>query len=180
MIKRKYGDRLNWKRILKREYTQQFLNTNDFKGYITLIHTIQVTEPLSVIYGETEICIVDNGYMWLQHFPLEKNHSVTTMFDANGQIVQWYIDISLQNGEENGTPWMDDLFLDLVLLPTGEMIEKDADELEEALSKGEIELPTYHMAWNELMNIKRLVYKKEFGLINLSHTHKNILLKDLK
>ncbi|WP_240620311.1 DUF402 domain-containing protein [Peribacillus acanthi] len=31
--------------------------------------------------------------MWLQQFPWGKNHSVTTMLDANGDIVQWYIDI---------------------------------------------------------------------------------------
>ncbi|WP_240620320.1 hypothetical protein [Peribacillus acanthi] len=30
----------------------------------------------------------------------------------------------LFNGIENGIPWWDDLFLDIVLLPTGEVIEK--------------------------------------------------------
>lgn len=101
-------------------------------SYITLLNTIKVTEPLSVNYGERKVCIVDDGYMWLQQFPLEKNHSVTRMFDANGDIVQWYIDICLRNGVENNVPWMDDLFLDIVVLPNGEIIEKDADELEEA------------------------------------------------
>lgn len=33
----------------------------------------------------------------------------------------------------SGRPWMDDLFLDFIVLPSGGIIEKDADELEEAL-----------------------------------------------
>ena len=97
MLKRKYGDRSEWKRVLKREYAQSYVDSTVFKGYITLLHTIKVIKPLTVIYGEEKICIVDNGYMWLQQFPLDENHSVTTMFDANGEIVQWYIDICLQN-----------------------------------------------------------------------------------
>jgi uncharacterized protein len=93
-------------------------------------------------------------YMWLQQFPIEKNHSVTTMFDARGEIVQWYIDICFRNGIENDIPWMDDLFLDIVLLPSGEIIEKDADEIEDALTKGTIDKPLYDLAWNEVENLK--------------------------
>lgn len=89
MLKRKFGDRSDWKRIIKRKYSQQYLDTKEFKGYITLLNTIKVAEPLLVNYGGREVTIVDDGYMWLQQFPLEKNHTVTTMFDANGKIVQW-------------------------------------------------------------------------------------------
>ncbi|MFS1511587.1 DUF402 domain-containing protein [Chengkuizengella sp. SCS-71B] len=67
------------------------MNTDDFEGYITLINITQVAEPLSVKHGEKDICIVDNGYMWLQQFPLKEKHSVKTMFNSNGEIVQWYI-----------------------------------------------------------------------------------------
>ncbi|WP_313770624.1 DUF402 domain-containing protein [Bacillus sp. S/N-304-OC-R1] len=148
MLKRKYGDRSEWKRILKRKYAQSFLDTKEFKGYITLLRTIKVTEPLTVSYGENEICIVDDGYMWLQQFPLEKKHSVTTMFDVKGNIVQWYIDICMENGLDRNIPWMDDLFLDIVLLPSGEVIQKDADELEGAFINGIIDESLYNLAWD--------------------------------
>lgn len=49
-------------------------------------------------YDTRDVCIVDDGYLLLQQFPFNKNHSVTTMFDAKGNIVQWYIDICLENG----------------------------------------------------------------------------------
>lgn len=179
MLKRKYGDRSDWKRVLKREYAQTYLDTKEFKGYITLLNTIKVIEPLSVLYREKEVCIVNDGYIWLQQFPLEKNHSVTTMFDASGEIVQWYIDICLRNGIENDRPWMDDLFLDLVILPSGEVIEKDVDELEEALSNGIIDKPLYDLAWNEIRTIKSLIDAGNFDLIQLSKNHKDILSKIL-
>lgn len=98
MLKRKYGHRPEWKRIIHKEYAQTFLNTKEFKGYVALLHTVKVREPLFICYGEKNVCIVDDGYMWLQQFLTEKNHSVTTMFDGKGNIVQWYIDVCLTSG----------------------------------------------------------------------------------
>jgi len=69
--------------------------------------------------------------MLLQEFPLHKKHSITTMFDNNGKIVQWYIDVCLVNGVDNEIPYLDDFYLDIILLPSGEVIQKDADKLKE-------------------------------------------------
>ena len=176
MLKRKYGDRSDWKRILQRKFAQSYLNTKEFTGYITLLHTIQVSKPLFFKYKEKNICIVDDGYMWLQHFPTDKNHSVTTMFDHQGNIVQWYIDICLCNGIDDGRPWMDDLFLDIIIFPTGEMIVADADELEEALLNGIIDKQLYDLAWNEVKTLKELIRLGEFELIQLSNQHKDALI----
>lgn len=180
MIKRKFGNRSEWKRVIERNYSQLYIETNEFKGYITLLHTVKVTEPLFVQYGEEKVCIVNDGYMWLQHFPIGKNHSVTTMFDEKGEIVQWYIDICLRNGVENGIPWMDDLFLDLVLLPTGKVIEKDAEEIEVALKEGIIDKSLYDLAWSEMDHIKSLINTDRFDLIKLSKSHKEMLAKILQ
>lgn len=92
MLKRKFGDRSDWKRVLARQYAQSYIGSDDFKGYVTLLRIVKVSEPLFVNYEGKQICIVDDGYQWLQQFPSGKNHSVTTMFDAKGHIVQWYID----------------------------------------------------------------------------------------
>lgn len=102
------------------------------------------------------------------------------MFNANGDKVQWYIDICLCNGIENDIPWMDDLFLDIVLLPSGEIIEKDADELEDALTAGIIDKPLYDLAWNEVKNLKSLISSGNFDLIKLSNRHKELLFDVLK
>lgn len=180
MLKRKFADRTEWKRILKRKYAQKYMNTSDFTGYITLLHTIKVAEPLWINYGYKKVSIADVGYMWLQQFPLNKNHSVTSVFDVSGDIVQWYIDITYKNSVENNVPYMDDLFLDIVLLPLGELIEKDADELEEAFSKGMIDRSLYDLAWSEHRKIKSLILKEQFDLITFSEGHKNLLKESLK
>lgn len=119
MLKRRYGDRSEWKRLIDREYTQAFIDTDKFKGYGTLIKVNEVSEPLYVQYKEQQICIVNDGYVWMQHFPENEQHSLTTMFNSKGEVVQWYIDICARSGVENNIPWVDDLFIDIVVLPTG-------------------------------------------------------------
>ncbi|MCM3667348.1 DUF402 domain-containing protein [Mesobacillus subterraneus] len=111
---------------------------------------------------------------------MDKNHSVTTMFNANCDVVQWYIDICLCNGIDNNNPWMDDLFIDIVVLPSGELFEKDADELEEALLEGIIEKEHYDQARNEASKLKRLISQGKYELMQLSTPHKELLLNKLK
>lgn len=177
MLKRRYGDRSDWKRIIKREYAQSYVKNEEFTGYITLLNLIQVTEPLWVKYDEKSVCIVDDGYMWLQHFPDGQNYSVTTMFDSNGEVVQWYIDICNEIGIEHNVPWWDDLFLDIILLPTGEIIQQDEDELEEALINGWIDQRMYNLAWSQANKITTSITEGNFDLLNHSKIHKELLTK---
>jgi uncharacterized protein len=179
MLKRKYGNRRDWKRVTQRKYAQTHLNTKNFQGDLTLLNTVKVKEPFITRYGEKEICIVDNGYMWLQHFPLGKFHSVTTMFDSYGHVVQWYIDICLENGVEDGIPWMDDLFLDIVVLPSGEIFLLDEEELENAFNIGMLSKCIYDLAWNESRTIMKQLNNNQFPLIKLAHEHKKMLEKEL-
>ncbi|MFC7687403.1 DUF402 domain-containing protein [Ureibacillus sp. GCM10028918] len=175
MFKRKYGNRSNWKRVLKSEYQQTFHQDKDFRGYITLLNIEEVLEPLVVKNAGKEVCIVNKGYSWLQHFPIGKNHSVTTMFDAEGEVVQWYIDICHEIGIENNIPWMDDLYLDIVVFPTGEIIILDEDELDEALANGVIHKSMYDLAYKEARKVMGLIQQDKFQLIHLAKEHKEIL-----
>ena len=85
-----------------------------------------------------------------------------------------------RNGIDDDIPWMDDLFLDIVFLPSGEIFEKDADELEEALAKEVINRTLYELAWKELKRIKHSIINGKFDLIKLSKSHKDILTDILK
>lgn len=179
MLKRKFGDRAGWQRVISRDYNQIFLEAAEFKGYITILQIHKVKGPSYVNYDEKEVCIVDDGYMWLQHFPKNNHYSVTTMFNAEGEIVQWYIDICRENGIEDGRPWMDDLFLDIVVLPTGEVHLKDADELEEALKHGHIDQFLYDLAWTEAKRLINLINGNQFELLMLAKDHKKLLLEGM-
>lgn len=103
------------------------------------------------------------------------------MFDSKGSIVQWYIDICYQNGvSENNVPWMDDLFLDLIVLPSGELIRKDTDELEEALINGIIDKNLYDLACEESIKVRKLIERDDFALLKLSEDHKEFLCQKLE
>lgn len=47
--------------------------------------------PLYVEYHGEKVCIADDGYQWLQQFPSNGDHSVTTMFDSQGRIIKWLL-----------------------------------------------------------------------------------------
>ncbi|WP_246111036.1 DUF402 domain-containing protein [Sporosarcina luteola] len=176
MLKRKYGSRYDWKRIVDRRYAEQYISTTQFTGYVTLLEMDNVAAPLFMTYKGRGVCIANKGYSWLQHFPDGEQFSVTTVFDSTGQIVQWYIDICRENGYclTNG-PWMDDLFLDLIILPSGEIIEKDIDELEEALNSQLISDDEFALAWAEFDRIKTLAAQNRFELLGLTKEHLLIL-----
>lgn len=180
LLKRKYGDRSNWKRVLEREYVQSFLETETFEGHLTLLKIVKVEEPLYAKYFDRNICIADDGYLWMQQFPSDKYHSVTTMFNTEGEVVQWYIDICYMNGvSTDNVPWMDDLFLDIVVLPSGEVVQKDVDELEDALFSNIINKHQYDLAWNEFNRINAALKEDNFNLLKLSKEHKDFLLDKL-
>ncbi|WP_311775094.1 DUF402 domain-containing protein [Alkalihalobacillus sp. TS-13] len=123
---------------------------------------------------------MDQGYSWLQQFPDYMHHSVTTMFGEEGEIIQWYIDICSEVGlDENGVPWVDDLFLDIVVLPSGEVILKDDHELDDALEKGTINHTLHQLALSERDDIIHKLKQGEFSILNQSNMHMKLLLKKL-
>lgn len=180
MVKRRYGDRSNWPRIEERRYAQRYVNERHFKGYLSLIEMVKVKDALKVTYGENEITIVDDGYKWLLQFPQNHHHAITTTYDQDGNIVQWYIDICVENGLEDGVPYTDDLYLDIVVLPTGEVFVLDEDELEEALASGTINQELYDLAWSETNRLLDMFNRKELALLSLVDMHRERLEEDLR
>jgi predicted RNA-binding protein associated with RNAse of E/G family len=81
---------------------------------------------------------------------------------------------------EDNVPWMDDLFLDIVVLPSGEVIQKDSEELDEALLNGTIDESLYNLAIQEANLINSLIKEGRFTLLKLSEEHKDILLQILQ
>lgn len=43
-LKRKYGNRLDWKRVLDREYAQSYLETDSYKGHLSLLKMNKVKD----------------------------------------------------------------------------------------------------------------------------------------
>ncbi len=146
----KRADRPGWPRLRAQRFICQRIADGRVNGYATLLRMIEVAEPLWVSHHDQRVCIADAGYAWLQLFPEGANYTHTTMFNADGQPVQEYIDLVAEQGvDEDGTPWYDDLYLDITWIPEGTPILLDQEELEAAFAIEAITEEQYELARGE-------------------------------
>jgi len=179
-MKRKFSDRANWRRILKRNYACFPMDDQQFRGHLTLYRILELRDPLWKEYNGRRMCLADKGYLWMQHFPKGEHYVVTTMFDSQGQVVQWYIDIcKVQGLTDQQVPWFDDLYLDIVKLPTGELMLLDEDELEEALDEGVITQKDSDLAQRTASRLLETIRGQKFPYFDLSVRHRKMFLEKL-
>ena len=146
-IKKKHLDRREWYTDSERDFVCAYHEDDLFHGGIGLITFTGLKEPEVVDSPEGPFCIADNGYQWLELVPEDGHFAVTAMFHDDN-LIQQYIDITLQNEvDEDGNAVFYDLLLDVVILGNGKARIIDAEELEEALSGGMITRDEYDLAW---------------------------------
>ena len=176
-MERKYTTRPKWKRVPQKRYYQTYLETAEFKGYAALLCLDSVRLPLWVRAQGKPVCIVDTGYSWLQYFPINEHYALSTVFGADNQPIYWYIDICLQTGiGDDNIPWMDDLYLDIAVIPTGEVELLDADELEEDLQTGDIGSSEYDLVFRVATELMARISQKSFALMTKGVTDREMLL----
>ena len=107
-----------------------------------------------VYNGKTNICIRDNDYEWLEVYPTDGKYAITIMYDDKGNLIEWYFDISKKVGIENGIPFEDDLYLDMIITPDGEKIVIDEEELLEARDNGIITEEDVDSAYKTLKELE--------------------------
>lgn len=178
-MKRKFGDRANWRRISRRRFTCRYVESDGFTGYMTLYTIYNLKEPLWKTYGNHTYRIADRGYSWLQYYPKDCHYIVTAMFDEREEIIQWYIDTcKIQGVTDQGVPWFDDLYLDVVVLRNGEVFLLDEDELDDAIHRHDITQKDYQLA---VSTAKRLLYdidNQSFPYFLMSLEHRKQLFED--
>lgn len=164
-MKKKYLDRSHWKRVIEKSVQSSYISNSKFKGYVSLVNIYKVTKPLIKNINNKNLKVCDDGYKWLQHMPIDENYALTTMINNEGKVVQWYFDITNKNMvDSNGNPYFEDLYLDIVVLPDGEVSLLDEDELIEAYKKGII-----------TESQKNLAYKVANRLLEEIKANKNYL-----
>jgi len=143
-MKRKYADRATWTRVLKRRDKLTYVKNEKFSGYISVIQVEKVKKPLIKNLDGEKVRIVDNGYTWVIFMPDNLMYSLTLMINDKNEIVQWYFDICKPYEiSESGVPFFQDLYLDVVVLPSGKVILLDQHELSHALKSGAISEKEY-------------------------------------
>jgi uncharacterized protein len=182
-MKRKFGDRANWRRVTQRKFATRYVENQYYTGYITL-YTIQaLREPLWKTYGKHTFRIADKGYSWLQYYPKDAHYIITAMFNEKSEVVEWYIDVCRNQGvTDQGVPWFDDLYLDIVVLRNGEVFLLDQDELDDALSRRIITARDYELAMQTVREVLHQIDAHAFPyfLMSLEHSHQNFDLEALQ
>ncbi len=136
-----------WKCIISKEMSGKRVKTDFFEGYLGLIKILRVSEVQKWKIRGEELVVCDKGIKWLTILPQHEFYCITAMMDEKGQILVWYIDMIARQGEDaDGMPWFDDLYLDLVVYPDGEIFVDDRDELDEALRQKDITQEQYELA----------------------------------
>lgn len=171
-MKRKFADRPNWSRIIKKSYTGIEIHEDSFQGHLGYLLLEEVRDQLWVAYGSKRICIVDDGYVWLQHFPMDGRSVLTSTFDDQGELVQGYFDIVKTVGvTAEGIPYCDDLFLDVVALPNGEIYTLDEDELLAALKQDQITQEDFDFAYLAATELTKEIEGNRNYLLNATKTY---------
>lgn len=151
MEKRKYLGCANQDYI--RVFNSQIIRVNEqsIKGYASFMKIEEVHRP----YMIGDFCLYNNGYSEICFLPDDENWCLWAIYNENGGITEWYFDITRKNSlDEEGKPYCDDLYLDAVLLPDGQILILDEDEIKDALDDKKITQEEYVMAYGVLANLK--------------------------
>ena len=168
-MKRKRADRHPWPRVTRSRYQAWRLDHPQFNGYVSVYWMDQVREPLKVPFLGHPTTIADSGHLWLQLFPDGVPHTLTAMVDERGDIVQWYVDICHAHGQDaDGSLWYDDMYLDVVVLPTGELEIIDGEELDEALDQAHVTPDEYAEAWREAIRVRAAIESGNYALMDVA------------
>lgn len=136
-----------WKCIKAKKLLGQTIDTDVFKGYIGLIEIEEVSEKQIWKFNGEDIVVCDKGLKWLSILPQNDYYCITAMMNEKNDILLWYIDmIAAQGTDVDGIPYIDDLYLDLVVYPDGTIVVDDMDELEDALAKNDITHEQFELA----------------------------------
>lgn len=180
-MKRKSTDRIYLQRIVDRDFISLSVNDDSFKGYISLFKINKVTSPCVIKYDEKNICVIDNGHRLLQYVPLTENYTLTAFCDKNNKLIQWYFDITYRNGiDDEGIPYYDDLYLDIIILPHLQVKLVDKDELDEALEKKVISEEQYNLACNVADRLMNDILNSKITLMERYETDLKNMLELIK
>lgn len=146
-MKRKRLDRDIWTSITSKKYIQRQVKNKEFDGILSLLYIDEVSNVSRWNFPDKEITVCDRGMIWLQILPADEYYLITAMIDDQNEINLWYIDMIAGQGlDEDSVAFYDDLYLDLIVRPNGDIKIDDRDELEEALKENDITEEQYRLA----------------------------------
>ena len=155
-LTKRFVDTRAQKAILKKKFVVDSVCDKYFDADISLLEMVETKTKWDVTRddGRTE-CILDSGYKWLGVYPKGESYAITGLYNKNNELVEFYFDMTKENGMENGIPYIVDIYLDLVITPNNEKYILDEDELEEALNDKILGKVEFDLAYETLHRLEK-------------------------
>ena len=146
-MQRKRLDRDIWTTITSKRYVQKYIHSEGFRGIVSILYIDEVSKASIWDYPDAKIPVCDSGMKWLQILPDDENYLITAMCSPEDHINIWYIDMIAGKGfASDHVAVFDDLYLDLIVRPNGDIKVDDMDELVDALAQKDITEELYKLA----------------------------------
>ena len=148
-----------WNKTVPKKEVHLFENEEMYGAFINII---EVKKPQVWFCFDKMINVADNGYKWLVVLPKEDDYAITMYLDRNDVPLLWYIDLIDGIGvDEDGVPFYNDMFLDLLVSDSGQVVEDDRDELEKAYSDGIINSKQYQKVISVSEQLKQRISENQ-------------------
>ncbi len=154
MMRRKFLDGTNSKWIKQCEAELVHID-GKFSGYLSAVTALEVKKVIHITLPDGEVDLCAKGHHVLNFLPDGKNWAMSANYDPNWNLIEWYFDITKENGvDETGAPYFDDLYLDYVVTPDNSSVVLDEDELLEAERQGAITKEDVSLAYRTLEELR--------------------------
>lgn len=180
---KRFADTRAEKAIVKKKFYAEKVSDENFDADVSLIDIVENRSVWNVPRDNGDsVCILNKNYKFLGVYPKDESYAITGIFDENKELVELYFDMTKENGDEDGRPYIVDIFLDLVITPANEKYVLDEDELDEALEKKYISNVEYDLAYETLHRLESKYDSQESvnDLINVLKSYLDNLSKEIE
>lgn len=154
-LTKRLADSRGKKVISKKQFIWERVNDENFTGNISLMNIFETDTRWEIKREDgKDVCILGNGYKWLGVYPDNETYAVTALYDDKNELVEFYFDMTKENGVVDGKPYIVDIYLDLVITPENKKIVLDEDELQEALNQNILGKEEFDLAYRTLNRLQ--------------------------
>ena len=173
-LKRRYANRHKVKKPDSNLiYLLKSFDDDNFKGDVSYYNFKDADIKIVTPKGKS---IVDNNYKLLGFYDYNSKIKLSAFYNDNNELIEWYFDVAKNIGFENGSPYEDDLYLDVILRPNGKILLLDEDELKSALEESKITKEDFDLAYFEANKLMKLLDGKENKLKDFTDKFLNYFL----
>lgn len=152
-------------------YEQAIIKDKSLDCYLSIKCINNIDNPYIESHTGKDFCLLDKGYYIVEYLPIGKNYVVRVFLDNNKEVVEYYIDVTKENGIHEEIPFYLDLYLDITIDEKDNKNVRtwDESELEEAVQNGLVTREDAIMAYEVMEDLLKQIGEKTNPYINNFH-----------